>query len=184
MSNDPDGETRPGRRKLGFAGSVKVLRDPGLLAWLKSLPKGTKLRIKSPSRSPQPNRPPEHEPHWAVSLLDDPRAPFPQLQEGKDYNPNIDPGKAVGLFDPSQPGHVPPWFPKFYLDRKNDRLITLTLQQRAEWMDQALEWFAPREETWPPSGDISHQKRVVAQSFCRMLSALEQDPGNLPTPDL
>jgi len=90
-----------------------------------------------------------------------------------DY-PDVDPARALGLFDKESPGWVPYWFPKERDGRKCDP------SQRLDWFDKALAHFA--QSAWPPQGSLSSRQRAVALSLLHMLS-VESNFVGIPTRD-
>ena len=116
----------------------------------------------------------QNNPHWAIDLLLDPRAPLPEnLKPGEDYPAQVDFLKALGMFDQESLGWVPLWFPR----KMNYQSISP--QERLDWFDAALRHFAQAE--WPPKGSLSSKKRDVAISLLHMLFVVELQ--ELPTPD-
>ena len=139
-----------------------------------------------PELKPHPQHvtksPPPQRPHWAVSILEHPSVPIPELRAGEDYPDSAVESEALGLFDESQPGWVPQWFPRVLFRNRwtaQEQMEKLTPQQRLDWFDKALKHYARGE--WPPTGSVSSRKRKIAQSLLRMYCAAKQ--WDIPTPD-
>ena len=133
---------------------------------------------------PQQNAPnqPSQRPHWAVSILELPSVDIPELRAGEDYPECAVESEALGLFDESQPGWVPQWFPRVLFRNRwtvQEQMEKLTPQQRLDWFDKALKHYAQSE--WPPTGSVSSRKRKVALSLLHMYCAAKQQ--DIPIPD-
>lgn len=134
----------------------------------------------------------EHEPHWAIRLLHDPR--------GQDWDALVEDGEymelgrlpdepvtlenALGFFDKEAPGWVPMWFPREVVYdswRENERRVRLSAEERLDWFDKALAYYAQTE--WPPTGSLQAQQRAVVLSLLRILYVVKLEYGQIPTPD-
>ena len=124
-----------------------------------------------------------YEPHWALANLQGGEHPaLDDLQEGRDYPPETDYWEALGGAEPTVPGWVPWWFPKWIdLNRRTGHPTTknLTPEERLAWFDKALQHYAPKELN--PNDKSNSMMRNVAISLLRMRYAAALE--DIPTPD-
>ena len=132
----------------------------------------------------------QKEPHWAIAILLDFRFNLVdfvenELVSGRDYPDECDPERAMGMFDKDKPGWVPFWFPRIMHLRRweeDEDVIELNDQQRLEWFDKALEYYAcwrARCEWWPLEGLLYQMVKPIALSLLYMQRDADRDevPG-------
>ena len=123
------------------------------------------------------------EPHWAVAVLHDHRGrDLPEIVQELDYPRSVDKERALGMFGMDVPGWVPYWFPRVMHLKQwtpDEEVVHVSDQQRLDWFDKALEYYAQTE--WPPTGSITEMKTAICLSLLYMCR--DADGEELPAPD-